>query len=57
MLFTVNPVQADCDTPEDSLGGIVSSIIDIVRNFLNNILGGKTVDKNPRPRSQKWINF
>lgn len=57
ILITVDPVQADCDNSEDSLSGIVSSIIDMVRNFLDNILGGKTVDKNPKPRSQKWISF
>lgn len=56
ILISENSVQAQREDDE-SYVGILRSIIDVIRNFINNLLSGKTVDKNPRPRSQKWLSF
>lgn len=56
ILISENPVQAERQD-EESLVGIMRSIIDIIRNFMDNLLSGKTVDKNSRPRSQRWLSF
>lgn len=56
ILISVNPVQAK-NEDDESLVGILRSIIDVIRNFISNLLSGKTVDKNTRPRGQKWLSF
>lgn len=54
ILISENPVKA-YEEPESSLSEILRSIIDIIRNFIDNILTGKTVDKNQRPRNGRWF--
>lgn len=56
ILIAENPVQAKNENDE-SLVGIMRSIIDVIRNFIDNLLSGKTVDKNLKPRGQKWLSF
>lgn len=57
ILISEKPVLAHRDPEPGSLSEIMRSIIDIIRNFLDNILTGKTVDKNRRPGHGKWFNF